>query len=107
MALLRWQTRGPAKAVSPITGQPGRAQNVAAVLLGSRLLNKMLGQRQLTLVTLPGELLAQLLARHGAVTPDDLYEAVGTGKVPASTVVTYLLDGREGQPARQLRCSPQ
>lgn len=93
MGLPAFPDHDAAKAGSGIPGQPGPTRNVAAVILGRRLLNKMLGPRQLSLSGLPRESLAHLMARHGARTLEDLYEDIGTGKLPASTVVRSLLQG--------------
>ena len=70
----------------------GATRNVSAMLLGSRLLNKMLTIRNISLSGIPQELLTLLMGKCGIRTPEDLYEHVGTGKLPASTVVRYLLE---------------
>lgn len=76
----------------PLAGRDGSTRNVAAILLGCRLLTKMLAKRRLSLTIMPQSLLALLLARHGVRTLETLYEEVGTGKLPASAVVGTLLE---------------
>lgn len=92
MELLTWQQHKRTDDQQPLSGRVGMTRNVAAMLLGSRLLNKMLRHRNITLSGMPQALLEQLLIRHNATTLKDLYEDVGTGKLPASTVLSYLLD---------------
>lgn len=72
--------------------KPGH--HVGAIILGQRLLRKLIACRHghIDLQTLSREQVALLLSRHGFATLEELYEAVGTGEIPASKVLRNLLD---------------
>ena len=67
-------------------------RDAGAVLLGNRLLTKMLLKRGLCLSGDPRTTLAPLLFRYGSRSVEDLYAAIVAGTLPASKVVADLVE---------------